>query len=116
MGWFSSMFVLTMARDAGLLLTWLVTALGGWSIDWPRGQAWSAAAVPLLATLISLIGFLNARRTASVVRVDVPIRDLPAGAGTASRSPSSATSMSGRPSGAATSSASSTRSTRWAPT
>ena len=79
MGWLSSMFVLTIARDAGLLLTWLVTALGGWTIDWPRGQAWSAAAVPLLATLISLIGFLNARRTASVVHVDVPIRDLPSG-------------------------------------
>src|SRR5688572_23552690 len=79
MGWFSSMFVLTLARDAGLLLTWLATLLGGWTIDWPRGQAWSAAAVPLLATLISLIGFFNARRTAGVVRVDVPIRDLPAG-------------------------------------
>jgi len=79
MGWFSSMFVLTLARDAGLLLTWLVTALGGWSIDWLRGQAWSAAAVPFVATLTSLIGFFNARRTASVVRVDVPIRGLPAG-------------------------------------
>jgi predicted MPP superfamily phosphohydrolase len=79
MGWFSSMFVLTLARDAGLLLTWLATALGGWTIDWPRGQALSAAAVPLLATLISLIGFFNARRTAGVVRVDVPIRDLPSG-------------------------------------
>lgn len=79
MGWFSSVFVLTLARDAGLLLTWLATLLGGWTIDWARGQAWSAAAVPLLATLISLIGFFNARRTAGVVRVDVPIRDLPAG-------------------------------------
>jgi predicted MPP superfamily phosphohydrolase len=32
-----------------------------------------------MATLVSLIGFFNARRTASVVRVDVPIRDLPEG-------------------------------------
>jgi predicted MPP superfamily phosphohydrolase len=79
MGWFSSMFVLTMVRDAGLLLAWLAAAAGGWTIDWLRGQSWSAAAVPLLATATSLIGFLNARRTASVVRVDVPIRDLPCG-------------------------------------
>jgi uncharacterized protein len=77
MGWFSSMFVFTMVRDAGLLLTWLTTMAGGWAIDWPRWQGLSAVAVPLVATGTSLIGFLNARRTANVVRVDVPIRDLP---------------------------------------
>ena len=77
MGWFSSMFVLTVVRDAGLLLAWLATVVFGWSLDWTRWLAASALAVPLLATAISLIGFLNARRTASVVRVDVPIRDLP---------------------------------------
>jgi predicted MPP superfamily phosphohydrolase len=49
----------------------------GWAIDWPRWHSLSAVAVPLVATGISLIGFLNARRTANVVRVDVPIRDLP---------------------------------------
>jgi hypothetical protein len=77
MGWFSSMFVLTVVRDAGLLMVWLVTQLGGRAADWPRWQSWSALAVPLLATAISVVGFLNARRTAGVVRVDVPIRDLP---------------------------------------
>jgi predicted MPP superfamily phosphohydrolase len=77
MGWFSSMFVLTMVRDAGLVLTWLMTMALGWTIDWPRWQGLSAVAVPLAATGASLIGFLNARRTANVVRVDVPIRDLP---------------------------------------
>ncbi len=79
MGWFSSLFVLTLMRDAGLLLTWAATLAGGLSIDWPRWQSGSAAAVPLLATLASLVGFLNARRIASVVRVDVPIHNLPAG-------------------------------------
>ncbi len=78
MGWFSSMFVLTVVRDAGLLLIWLATMAGGWLADWPRWLRWSAAAVPVAATATSLIGFLNARRTAGVVRVDVPIRDLPA--------------------------------------
>ncbi|RZL86526.1 MAG: metallophosphoesterase [Variovorax sp.] len=79
MGWFSSMFVLTMVRDLGLLVGLLVALAAGWSVDWPRWQASSAAAVPLLATAVTLIGFLNARRTAAVVRVDVPIHNLPAG-------------------------------------
>lgn len=78
MGWFSSMFVLTLVRDAGLLLAWMLALVGGGSIDISSAQSWSAAAVALLATLVTLIGFFNARRTASVVRVDVPIRDLPA--------------------------------------
>lgn len=77
MGWFSSMFVLTIVRDAGLLLGWLATLAGGWAVDWPHWKELSAIAVPVLATATSLIGFFNARRTASVVRVDVPIRDLP---------------------------------------
>lgn len=79
MGWFSSIFVLTLVRDAGLLLAWALALVGGGSIDSPGAQSWSAAAVALLATLVTLIGFFNARRTASVVRVDVPIRGLPAG-------------------------------------
>jgi predicted MPP superfamily phosphohydrolase len=77
MGWFSSMFVLTLVRDAGLLVSWLAALPLGTTPDWARWKAVSAAAVPLLATAISLIGFLNARRTAAVVRVDVPIRNLP---------------------------------------
>lgn len=84
MGWFSSLFVLTLVRDAGLLAAWLTEGVldvlrsAPTEIDWPRWTAWSAAAVPLLAGAVSLLGFFNARRTAGVVRVDVPIRDLPA--------------------------------------
>jgi len=77
MGWFSSMFVLTVARDFGLLLAWAANGLGGLAVDWPLVKAWSAAAVPLAATATSLIGFVNARRTAGVKRVDVPIAGLP---------------------------------------
>ncbi|MDQ0081678.1 putative MPP superfamily phosphohydrolase [Variovorax boronicumulans] len=77
MGWFSSMFVLTLVRDAGLLLTWLASALGGVQVHWNALQPWSALAVLAMATATSVIGFLNARRTASVKRVDVPIRGLP---------------------------------------
>jgi predicted MPP superfamily phosphohydrolase len=77
MGWFSSMFVLTVARDAGLLIAWLASAVGGLQVRWDAGLPWSALAVVVLATGTTLIGFINARRTASVKRVDIPIRGLP---------------------------------------
>jgi len=77
MGWFSSMFVLTLVRDAGLLLAWLASALGGVQVQWNTLRPWTALAVLLIATATSAIGFLNARRTASVKRVEVPIRGLP---------------------------------------
>lgn len=77
MGWFSSMFVLTLARDAGLALTWAVQWAASGRVDWPGTQQWSAVAVPLLATLVTTIGFFNARRTARVRTVEVPIAGLP---------------------------------------
>ncbi len=78
MGWFSSMFVLTLLRDLGLLLAWIASTAAGVQVEWPAVKAWSALAVPLMATATSLIGFVNARRTAGVRRVDVPIAGLPA--------------------------------------
>jgi len=77
MGLFSSMLVLTLARDAGLLLLWLADLLapGRLPLAWLRIA--SAEAVPLLGVLVTLLGFLNARRTAAVVKVDVPIKNLP---------------------------------------
>ncbi|HEX7864669.1 MAG TPA: metallophosphoesterase [Variovorax sp.] len=77
MGWFSSMFVLTVVRDAGLLLAWLAGALGSVQVQWNALRPWSALVVLAMATATSVIGFLNARRTAGVKRVDVPIRGLP---------------------------------------
>jgi predicted MPP superfamily phosphohydrolase len=73
LGMFSSLLVLTFVRD----LVLGAAALAG------AGNAalatWSAAAVPALAALATLAGFLNARRTAAVVDVDVPIAGLPDG-------------------------------------
>ncbi|WP_094782278.1 metallophosphoesterase [Paraburkholderia ribeironis] len=78
MGFFSSLLVLTFARD--LMLASLLTidaiwpgtiAIGHWRIG-------SAAAVPLLALLSTLVGLFNARRRARVVTIAVPIDDLPA--------------------------------------
>ena len=77
MGLFSSLLVLTVLRDAALLLLWLVGVL--FTADLLVGFRYaSALGVPLLAVLVTLLGFLNARRTAAVVRVDVPIKRLPA--------------------------------------
>jgi predicted MPP superfamily phosphohydrolase len=78
MGLFSSLFVLTAVRDVGLLLA------GGAAKLWPAAGApaslvaRSARAVAIAAIVITLWGFANARRTARVVRVDVPIAGLPA--------------------------------------
>lgn len=79
MGLFSSMFVLTVLRD--LVLAGL--AIAGWvagaAFITPAFVADSAAAVPVLGGLATLWGLRNARRTAAVVSVDVPIAGLPAG-------------------------------------
>ena len=74
MGLFSSLFVLTLLRDLLGGLGWLLSFV--WPM--PAGLApASAVAVPLLAALLTLWGYVNARRTARVVRVDVPIAGLP---------------------------------------
>ena len=80
MGLFSSLLVLTFTRDLLLALFHLTQlATSGWpgtaSLAW--FEAFSAQAIAPMAGLASLLGFLNARRTAPVVRVDVPIAGLP---------------------------------------
>ena len=78
MGWFSSMFVLTVLRGVVNSLWWAATLI------WPQlpGDAASGPAtavlVLLLATAMTLWGAVNARRTAAVVEVEVPIANLPA--------------------------------------
>jgi len=76
MGWFSSLFLLTLVRDVALLGGWIGT-LAGAAIDLARWQQASAVAVPVVATLVTVAGFVNARRTARVKRVQVPIAGLP---------------------------------------
>lgn len=71
MGFFSSLLVLTVLRDAALLVLTLFGAAG------PAFVRASAVGVPLLALAVTLIGFVNARRVAQVVEVDVPIAGLP---------------------------------------
>ena len=71
MGLFSSLFVLTLLRDVGLLMAWPFGARTALAMP-------SAVAVPLVALAVTAWGFVNARRTAAVVSVDVPIDGLPA--------------------------------------
>lgn len=78
MGWFSSMFVLTLLREVVLLLDTFVghgwTGLARMSAELAGDMAW---AVFTGAALFTLVGWVNARRTAQVVKVDVPIAGLP---------------------------------------
>ena len=80
MGLFSSLLVLTALRDVLLAAVWAAAALG-WSPAQallPGLRAGSALVVPVAALLVTVLGFWNARRTARVVRVDVPVAALPA--------------------------------------
>ena len=78
MGLFSSLFVLTAARDAGLLLAVGVAAAWPGAVSPAALVTSSARAVAIAAAIVTLWGFVNARRVARVVRVDVPIAGLPA--------------------------------------
>ncbi|MBA2960718.1 MULTISPECIES: metallophosphoesterase [Ramlibacter] len=72
LGLFSTLLVLTLARDLVLLGAHLLDA-GPAALD-----RRSAQLVPLLALLLTLVGLLNTRRTARIKHVDVPIANLPA--------------------------------------
>ena len=78
MGLFSSLFVMTLLRDAVLMAASALHAL------WPGAAAPGAIgpatawAVLAGAAAVTTVGAWNARRTAAVVRVDVPVAGLPA--------------------------------------
>jgi hypothetical protein len=78
MGLFSSLFVLTVVRDAVLALAFGADALLPAALGLDAIARWTALAVPALALAITALGYLNARRTAAVVQVEVPIQGLPA--------------------------------------
>lgn len=74
MGLFSSVFMLTVLRDMAQLIVWspLFSAL--------KAQTFTATTAQLvlpIATLVTFIGLLNARRIARVVKVDIHLENLP---------------------------------------
>jgi predicted MPP superfamily phosphohydrolase len=77
LGALSTLFVLTLARDAVLLAAFAVDAAlrGGVPLD--AIARYTALAVPALTALFTAVGYLNARRVAAVRAVDVPIPALP---------------------------------------
>jgi hypothetical protein len=79
MGSFSSLFVLTLVRDAASLLVGMLPAAWFDAAAVETFNRASALAVPSLAALMTVVGFVNARRRARVRSVDVPIAGLPAG-------------------------------------
>jgi hypothetical protein len=77
MGLFSTLLVLTLLREALLLLAVsLGWAFSGLVSVAAVSQA-TAVAVPLMALAFTALGLFNARRTATLVSIDVPIADLP---------------------------------------
>jgi uncharacterized protein len=72
-GAFSSLFVLTFIRNVALLVS---AAMGAVSVEVAL-RTQGALAVPILAALATLVGFVNARRRASIRRIDIPIPGLP---------------------------------------
>jgi predicted MPP superfamily phosphohydrolase len=77
MGLFSSLFVLSLLRELLLLgsygIQWI---LPGWILPDPIASI-TVRLIGPAALLMTMTGFWNARRTATVVRVDVPIANLP---------------------------------------
>ncbi|MGN6085574.1 metallophosphoesterase [Trinickia sp.] len=78
MGWFSSLLVFTFLRDIVLASALTIDALWGHALSLDRWRVDTAVGVPALAVLSTAIGFINARRRAKVVSIDVPIEGLPA--------------------------------------
>ena len=73
MGFFSSLFVFTLLRDVTLLVALpFLSSPSTQSLLTP-----SAILVVALAVFATLVGFVNARRRARIVTVDIPLRDLP---------------------------------------
>jgi len=78
MGLFSSLLVLTVLRDVLLLAADLVDLAIATPVPLAAIARATAIAVPALALLFTALGYANARRTARIVTVDIPVDRLPA--------------------------------------
>jgi predicted MPP superfamily phosphohydrolase len=78
MGFFSSLVVLTLLREFVLLGVFVYRHLGH-ADAWSGAVRDSALGVLYGAALVSVVGFVGARRRASVKHVSIPVKGLPAG-------------------------------------
>jgi predicted MPP superfamily phosphohydrolase len=74
-GLFSSLLVLTILRDAVLLVAWLVLSRS--HLQWLESA--TAVLVAALTVFVTLVGYANARRRARVKRVEIVLPNLPPG-------------------------------------
>jgi len=77
MGLFSSLLVFTFLRDVVLASALTIDALWHGTVSLDRWRVDTAVGVVVVALLSTAIGFVNARRRARVVSVEVPIAGLP---------------------------------------
>jgi uncharacterized protein len=77
MGAFSSLLVLTVLRDLGLLAMLAIGHLIDERVPLGTIIHDSAWAVPVITSIVTALGYYNARRVAAVRHVDVPIDALP---------------------------------------
>jgi predicted MPP superfamily phosphohydrolase len=77
MGLFSSLLVFTLLREVILLAAWLASLAAPAAVPREAIARVTAMAVPVLAIAVTLFGYWNARRTAGVVTVRVPLAGLP---------------------------------------
>jgi uncharacterized protein len=78
MGFFSSLLVFTFLRDVVLASALTIDALWHGALSLDRLRVNTAVGVVAVAVLSTAVGFINARRRARVVSVEVPIAGLPA--------------------------------------
>jgi predicted MPP superfamily phosphohydrolase len=80
MGWFSSLLVTSLVREVFLLGDWAWSMLTDAPLAGMQSRrVLSAGVVVMVASLVTVIGYFNARRTAAVRRIDIPIAQLPGG-------------------------------------
>jgi predicted MPP superfamily phosphohydrolase len=77
MGFFSSLLILTLLREVVLLAGLAASGLLIEAATSQQLRSWSAAAVLVLAVLVTFLGFVNARRRAAIRTVEIPIAGLP---------------------------------------
>jgi uncharacterized protein len=78
LGLFSSLFIATLIRDLLLVILWVIDRTAPGALPFEQLAVLTAQAVPAIGLLVTFVGFWNARRTAGVVTVEVPVAGLPA--------------------------------------
>ena len=77
LGLFSSLFVATLLRELVVLAAWAARLAWPGRVDLDDVEALTAMAVPVLAIIATVLGFVNAQRTPRVRTVEIALRELP---------------------------------------